>query len=87
MESVVALFPDPAQARQALDALQARGFERERLGFALTDVVAENDIAQATGISPEAGAPGGSGTAAAARRRSRSTPRGWRGPINKPPNC
>jgi hypothetical protein len=63
MESVVALFPDPAQARQALDALQARVFERERLGFALSDVVAENDIAQATGISPEAGAPGGSGTA------------------------
>ncbi|WP_278913992.1 hypothetical protein [Deinococcus wulumuqiensis] len=62
MESVVALFPDPAQARQALSALQARGFERERLGFALADVVAENDIAQATGVSPEAGAPGGSGT-------------------------
>lgn len=63
MESVVALFPEPAQARQALDALQARGFERERLGFALSDVVAENDIAQATGVSPEAGAPAGSGAA------------------------
>lgn len=61
MESVVALFPEPQQARQALTALQRRGFERERLGFALADVVAEGDIAQATGVSPEAGAPGGSG--------------------------
>lgn len=63
MESVVALFPEPAQARQALDALQARGFAREHLGFALADVVAENEIASATGVSPEAGAPGGAGTA------------------------
>lgn len=63
MESVVALFPEPAQARAALNALQARGFEREHLGFALTDVVAENDIASTTGVSPEAGAPAGSGSA------------------------
>lgn len=42
-------------------ALQERGFNREHLGFALADVVAEDDIAQATGVSPEAGAPGGSG--------------------------
>lgn len=61
MESVVALFPEPQQARQALNALQHRGFERERLGFALADVIAEGDIAQATGVSPEAGAPAGSG--------------------------
>lgn len=61
MESVVALFPEPAQAKGALEALKARGFDRDHLGFALTDAVAENDIAQATGVSPEAGAPAGSG--------------------------
>ncbi|GAA5513317.1 hypothetical protein Dcar01_02050 [Deinococcus carri] len=60
MESVVALFREAQQARGALDALQARGFDREHLGFALTDVVAEDDLAQQTGVSPEAGAPGGS---------------------------
>ena len=59
MESVVALFPDPRQAQVALEALQSRGFERERLAFAMTDVVAENDLAQITGVSPEAGAPAG----------------------------
>lgn len=62
MESVVALFPSRQQAQSALQTLQDRGFEREHLGFALTDAVAENDIAQATGVSPEAGAPGGSGS-------------------------
>ncbi|MPY66028.1 hypothetical protein F8S09_04860 [Deinococcus sp. SDU3-2] len=60
MESVVALFRDPRQAQGALTALQARGFDRDRLAFALADAVAENDLAQATGISPEEGAPGGS---------------------------
>lgn len=40
--------------------LQARGFDRDHLGFALTDAVTENDLAQATGVSPEQGAPGGS---------------------------
>lgn len=60
MESVVALFREPQQAQGALRALQERGFDREHLGFALADVVAEDDIAQATGVSPEAGAPGGS---------------------------
>jgi hypothetical protein len=60
MESVVALFREPQQAQGALQALQQRGFEREHLGFALTDVVAENDIAQQTGVSPEAGQPAGS---------------------------
>lgn len=62
MESVVALFREPAQAKSALEALKARGFDRDHLGFALSDVVAENDIAQATGVSPEAGAPAGSGS-------------------------
>ncbi|GBF04107.1 hypothetical protein DAERI_010279 [Deinococcus aerius] len=60
MESVVALFREPQQAQSALRALQERGFDRDHLGFALADVVAEDDIAQATGVSPEAGAPGGS---------------------------
>ncbi|WP_034384939.1 hypothetical protein [Deinococcus sp. YIM 77859] len=60
MESVVALFREPQQAQGALMALRERGFDPEHLGFALADVVAEDDIAQATGVSPEAGAPGGS---------------------------
>lgn len=60
MESVVALFREPQQARGVLSDLQARGFDREHLGFALADVVAEDDLAQATGVSPELGAPGGS---------------------------
>ncbi|MBB5235373.1 hypothetical protein [Deinococcus budaensis] len=60
MESVVALFREPQQVQGALRDLQARGFDRDHLGFALTDAVAENDLAQATGISPEEGAPGGS---------------------------
>lgn len=62
MESVVALFREPSQAQTALEALKSRGFERDHLGFALADVVAEDTIAQATGVSPEAGAPGGSGS-------------------------
>ena len=62
MESVVALFREPTQAQQALEALKTGGFQRDHLGFALSDVVAENDIAQATGVSPEAGAPGGTGS-------------------------
>ncbi|GGK21908.1 hypothetical protein GCM10008955_14260 [Deinococcus malanensis] len=60
MESVVALFREPRQAQAALEALQSRGFGREHLGFSLADTVIERDIAQATGISPEAGEPGGS---------------------------
>ncbi|GAA5436332.1 hypothetical protein ACMT4L_06450 [Deinococcus sp. A31D244] len=59
MESVVALFREPQQAQGVLQALQQRGFEREHLGFALTDVVAEEGIAQNTGVSPEAGEPAG----------------------------
>ncbi|GHF46664.1 hypothetical protein HNQ07_002429 [Deinococcus metalli] len=62
MESVVALFREPGQAQQALEALKTRGFQRDHLGFALSDVVAEDTIAQATGVSPEAGAPGGTGS-------------------------
>ena len=61
MESVVALFREPAQAQGALEALKARGFERDHLGFAMTDVVAQNSVAQATGVSPEQGQPAGSG--------------------------
>lgn len=60
MESVVALFPNTQQAQSALQSLQERGFEREHLAFSVTDAVAENDLAQATGVSPEAGAPAGS---------------------------
>ncbi|UBV42780.1 hypothetical protein LAJ19_00645 [Deinococcus taeanensis] len=60
MESVVALFREPSQAQGALQALLQRGFERDHLGFALTDVVAEDDLAQSTGVSPEAGQPAGS---------------------------
>lgn len=59
MESVVALFREPSQAKVVLEALKARGFERDHLGFALTDAVAEDDLAQSTGVSPEAGAPAG----------------------------
>ena len=59
MESVVALFREPQQVQGVLRDLQARGFERDHLGFALADVVAEDDLAQATGVSPELGAPGG----------------------------
>ncbi|WP_309573165.1 hypothetical protein [Deinococcus sp.] len=62
MESVVAIFREPTQAQQALEALKTRGFERDHLGFALGDAVAEDGIAQATGVSPEAGAPGGTGS-------------------------
>lgn len=61
MESVVALFPEPRQAQAALENLQERGFAREHLGFSINDPVMENDLAQATGIGPEAGAPAGSG--------------------------
>lgn len=60
METVVALFPEPRQAHAALQNLQARGFQREHLGFSMTDAVAENELAQASGISPEAGSPSGS---------------------------
>ncbi|MBB5294821.1 hypothetical protein E5F05_16845 [Deinococcus metallilatus] len=61
MESVVALFREAQQAQAVLVALQNRGFARDHLAFAMTDVVAEDTLAQATGISPEMGAPGGSG--------------------------
>jgi hypothetical protein len=60
MESVVALFREPKQAQVVLEALKARGFDRDHLGFALNDAIAEDDLAQSTGISPEAGAPAGS---------------------------
>ena len=60
MESVVALFREPRQAQGVLEALQARGFDRDHLGFAMTDNVAQTTLAQATGVSPEQGQPAGS---------------------------
>lgn len=62
METVVALFNEPAQARTALRDLLDRGFEREHLAFSVLDVVEQDSMARETGISPEDGAPGGSGT-------------------------
>ncbi len=62
MESVVALFREPAQVETALDALLDRGYHRDNLGFTMLDVVAEDTLAAKTGISPEEGAPGGSGS-------------------------
>ncbi|GGJ61780.1 hypothetical protein [Deinococcus aquiradiocola] len=60
MESVVALFREPTQVKTALDALLARGYHRDNLGFTMLDVVQEAELASETGISPEEGAPGGS---------------------------
>ncbi|ADV66987.1 hypothetical protein [Deinococcus maricopensis] len=59
MESVVGLFKEPNQARAALHALQANGFERDHLGFSILDPIAELDIGSDTGVSSELGAPGG----------------------------
>lgn len=62
MESVVALFRDPAQVRSVLEALLDRGYSRDNLGFAMLDVVQEDALASETGISPEEGAPAGAGS-------------------------
>lgn len=61
MDSVVAVFREPAQAKSALEALLAQGFERKHLAFSMLDNVAELEIASDTGVSPEEGAPAGSG--------------------------
>lgn len=61
MESVVALFQTPQQAARALQVLESRGFDRDRLGFACTNAVTQSEVASATGISPEEGAPAGAG--------------------------
>ena len=61
MESVVALFQTPQQAARALQVLESRGFERDRLGFACTSAVTQTEVASATGVSPEEGAPAGAG--------------------------
>lgn len=61
MESVVALFNEPNQARQALAGLLERGYSRDHLAFSLLDPVTEDQLARETGISPEAGVPAGSG--------------------------
>jgi hypothetical protein len=62
MESVVALFREPTQVKTALQALMDRGYARDNLGFTMLDVVAEDQLASETGVSPEEGAPGGSGS-------------------------
>jgi hypothetical protein len=61
MESVVALFREPAQVKTALDALIDRGYHRDNLGFTVLDVIKEEQLASDTGISPEEGAPAGGG--------------------------
>ncbi|WP_027482432.1 hypothetical protein [Deinococcus pimensis] len=61
MESVVALFNEPNQARQALANLLERGYSRDHLAFSLLDPVTEDQLARETGVSPEEGAPAGSG--------------------------
>lgn len=61
MESVVALFETPQQAAHALQALQSRGFHRDHLGFACLSSVVQTEVATSTGVSPEEGAPAGSG--------------------------
>lgn len=61
MESVVALFQTPQQAARALQVLESRGFDRDHLGFACTNAVAQTELASTTGISPEEGAPAGAG--------------------------
>lgn len=59
MESVVALFSTPQQAARALQVLQSRGFDRDHLAFAAANAVTQSEVASATGISPEEGAPAG----------------------------
>lgn len=59
METVVALFDEPAQAKSALGRLMERGFTRDHLGFSLLDVVAQEELAAETGVSHEDGAPAG----------------------------
>lgn len=59
MESVVALFSTPQQAARALQVLQSRGFDRDHLAFASANAVTKSEVASATGISPEEGAPAG----------------------------
>jgi hypothetical protein len=61
MESVVALFEQPDQVRNVLGSLLQRGFKRDNLGFTMVDVIAEEELASETGVSPEEGAPAGSG--------------------------
>ncbi|GHG02183.1 hypothetical protein GCM10017783_13060 [Deinococcus piscis] len=61
MESVVALFQTPQQAARALQVLESRGFDRDRLAFACTNVISQSEVASVTGISPEEGAPAGAG--------------------------
>ena len=59
METIVALFEEPAQAKSALARLMEGGFARDHLGFSLLDPVAQEELAAETGISHEDGAPAG----------------------------
>jgi len=59
METVVALFDEPSQARTALKRLLDRGFTREHLAFSMLDAVAQEELARETGISHEDGEPAG----------------------------
>ena len=61
MESVVALYREPAQVKVALEALLSQGYQRDNLGFTMLDVVQEDTLASETGVSPEEGAPAGAG--------------------------
>ncbi|ULH15190.1 hypothetical protein MF271_14705 [Deinococcus sp. KNUC1210] len=61
MESVVALFREPAQVKVAIEALLNQGYQRNNLGFTMLDVVQESELASQTGVSPEDGAPAGAG--------------------------
>lgn len=55
MESVVALFRDPNQAQSAIEALKARGFDHRELGFAVNNFVAQEHLAESTGVTPTQG--------------------------------
>lgn len=63
METVVALFQEPSQAKAAITALLSRGFHRDHLAFSMLDVVAQEEFARETGVSHEDGAPAGAGSA------------------------
>ncbi len=59
MESVVALFREPAQVKLALDALLDHGYARDNLGFTMLDVVAESNAIPET-VTPDVHSPHGS---------------------------
>ncbi|MBB6097192.1 hypothetical protein HNR42_000606 [Deinobacterium chartae] len=65
MNTALALFEDHHRAEQALQNLLDQGFNRESLGFAMLDNIKELEVAEATGVAPDDGAPQGSATNAA----------------------